>query len=217
MNYSSKQIIILLAIVPNIIAALVAIIRWRRLPTFLFPLTILVVFSLATEVVSRILWVFKISNLFIWPIYISAEFGLLLWLYSRVIGKNLLLIRYGWFFIGGLAFLATLEVIPNSSQSLAIANVARMLESVLVISLALAYYHISLRQPTTAYIWQEPMFWVSSGLLLFFAGNFLVYTFIKFMYYYHKQLLMGVWIVHNSLGSLLYCTYAYALWISPKK
>lgn len=118
--------------------------------------------------------------------------------------------------MGGLSLLAIIETILPSSQPFVTANVARLLESILVISLALAYYHASLRQPTTAYIWQEPLFWISSGLLLFFAGNFLVYTFIKFIYYYHKQAILEVWMLHDVLVSLLYCTYAYALWISPK-
>jgi hypothetical protein len=200
MKYSGEQLVILLAVVP----------------TALRPLAILTLFSLFTEVFCRVLWLLKLSNLFAFPIYISVEFGLLVWLYSLAMEGSLLR-KVRWPLILTLGVLANLEGILRSSQGFVIDNAARLLESLLVIGLTLAYYHASLRRPNTAYIWREPLFWVSTGLLLFFAGNFLIYTFINFAFYYHRQQIVQIWLVHAALSSLLYCTYAYALWISPKR
>ncbi|WP_035565498.1 hypothetical protein [Hymenobacter sp. IS2118] len=215
MSYSNGQIIILLAIVPTIIAALIAALKWRALPAGLRPLAMLVFFALFTEAFSRVLWVFKLSNLFMWPVYIGVEFGLLVWMYSRVIDSHWLR-RSRWVLTVAMAGLAVAEGVLRASQTFRVDNAVRLLESLSVILLVLAYYHVSLRRPSTAYIWQEPLFWVSTGLLFYFAGNFLIYTFVNFAYFYHRHLTIQLWVVHAALNSLLYCTYAYALWISPK-
>lgn len=215
MKYSDGQVLILLAIIPTVIAASTAALRWRTLASTLRPLAILTLFALFTEVLCRVLWVFKLSNLFVWPIYISVEFGLLIWLYSQIIGSRLLY-QSRWGLAIGLGGLAALEGIMRASQPFLVDNAVRLLESLIIIFLTLAYYHVSLRRLSTAYIWQEPLFWISTGLLFSFAGNFLIYTFVNFAFYYHRHLAIQLWVVHAALNSLLYCAYAYALWISPK-
>lgn len=215
MTYSSQQVLILLAIVPNVIAAFLAALHRRRIPVRMRPLAILALFALFTEVVSRVLWLLKISNLFLLPLYINVEFGLLVWLYSQAIDSRWLR-RYRWPLVAVLGALANLEGIRQHAQVAAPNNFSRLLESFSVIILVLAYYHSTLRQPKTAYIWREPLFWVSTGLLFFFAGNFLIYTVTNFAFYHHRPLVMQLWVVHAGLDALLYSTYAYALWLSLK-
>ena len=215
MTYSSPQVLILLAVVPNVVAAFLAAAYRHCLPVPMRPLAILSLFALFTEVVSRVLWLLKIANLFLLPLYISVEFGLLVWLYSQAIGSRWLLC-YRWPLVAVLCVLANLEGMRQPAQVAAPNNFSRLLESVSVIILVLAYYHSTLRQPKTAYIWREPMFWVSTGLLFFFAGNFLIYTVTNFAFYYHRPLVMQLWVVHAGLDALLYSTYAYALWLSLK-
>lgn len=215
MTYSSQQVLILLAIVPNVIAAILAVLRWRRIPVSMRPLAILTLFALFTEVVSRVLWLLKLSNLFLLPLYISVEFGLLVWLYSQAIDSRWLR-RLRWPLVVGMCVLASLEGLLQLSRAPTYGNLTRLLESASVIVLVLTYYHSTLRQPKTAYIWREPLFWVSTGLLFFFAGNFLIYTVTNFAFYHHRPLFLQLWVVHAGLDALLYSTYAYALWLSLK-
>ncbi|HEX8426398.1 hypothetical protein [Hymenobacter sp.] len=215
MNYSAAQQLILLAVIPNAFTAVVAAMKWKYLPATLRPIALLAFFSLLIEVISRGLWLFKLSNLFLWPIYISVEFGLLVWLYRQALGSRLLA-RFGGALIVGMAVVALTESGLRQAQPTRIDNAVRLLESLLVMGFALSYYHTSLRRVSTAFIWQEPLFWVSTGLLFFFAGNFLIYTFVNFALYYQQRVVIQFWVIHAALSSLLYCTYAYALWISPK-
>lgn len=215
MTYSSQQILILLAVLPNVVAALLTLLKWRRLPLSMRPLAILTLFTLFTEVIGRVLWLLKLSNLFLLPLYISVEFGLLVWLYSQAIDSRWLR-RFRWPLVVGMCVLASSEGLLQHSRAPAYSNLTRLLESASVIVLVLAYYHSTLRQPKTAYIWREPLFWVSTGLLFFFAGNFLIYTVTNFAFYYHRPLFLQLWVVHAGLNALLYSTYAYALWLSLK-
>ena len=216
MPYSTQQIIILLAILPTMATALLAIVNWRHLPSRMRPLAILSFFSLFTEVVARIFWVFKLSNLFIWPIYISIEFALLVQLYNLA-GNSSFLQKIRWYLTIGLASMAVLEAGLRSTQPLIIDNVVRIIESLLIVSIVLSYYHNSLEDVTEQQIWQQPLFWVSTGLLFFFVGNILIYTFINFALFYSQQVNFQIWLVHAALNSVLYSLYAYALWISLEK
>jgi hypothetical protein len=216
MNYSAAQLFILLAILPNAFTAVLAAIKWKQLPATLQPIALLSFFSLLIEVVSRVFWFFKLSNLFLWPIYICVEFGLLVWLYRQVLDSRFLH-RFGEALILGMAVLAIAESGLRLTQPARIDNAVRLIESLLVIVFALRYYHTSLRRVSTTFIWEEPLFWVSTGLLFFFAGNFLFYTFVNFGLYYPQKVVIQLWVVHAILSSLLYCTYAYALWISPRR
>jgi len=215
MSYSAAQLLILLAIIPNAGTAILAAVRWKYLPATLRPIALLTFFALLIEVVSRGLWLLKLSNLFLWPIYISVEFGLLVWLYRQALDSRLLA-RFGGILIVGMTMIAVTESVLRQSQPTRIDNAVRLLESLLVIGFALSYYHTSLRRVSTAFIWQEPLFWISTGLLFFFAGNFLIYTFVNFALYYQQRVVIQFWVIHAVLNSLLYCTYAYALWINPR-
>jgi hypothetical protein len=216
MTYSTAQQLILLAVIPNVFTAIFAAVKWKHLPDTLRPVALLAFFSLLIEIVSRALWLFKLSNLFLWPIYITVEFGLLVWLYRQVLGSRLLT-RFGGLLVLGIAAVAITENVLRQSQTSHIDNGVRLLESLLVIVFALSYYHTSLRRVSAIYIWHEPLFWVSTGLLFFFAGNFLIYTFVNFALYYQQKVGILFWVVHAALNCLMHCTYAYALWISPRR
>ena len=200
---------------PNVVAAMMATFNWWRLPAWLRPLALLTLFALLTEVVCRALWLLKLNNLFMLPLYISVEFGLLVWLYGRTLASRWLC-RLRWPLVIGMGGLACLEGMVQSGQPAVYSHGSRLLESLLVILLSLRYYNVSLRRPSAAYIWNEPMFWVSTGLLFFFAGTFLIYTATGYAFYCHRPVVMQLWLVNAGLSSLLYATYAYALWLSLK-
>lgn len=215
MKYSSEQLLILLAILPNMLVALLAFLAWRRLPANIRPLALLTWFALFTEACCRVLWLLKLNNLFMLPLYISVEFGLLIRLYQRQLTGRWLS-RLHWPLVIGLGALAAIERLLHSSWPVAYSHGARLLESLFVIVLVFRYYYASLHRPTTAYIWREPLFWISTGLLLFFAGTFLIYTVTGFVFYYNRPAIIQMWVIHAGINVLLYCTYAYALWLSYK-
>ena len=179
-------------------------------------LCILIFFALFIETVSRVLWFFKTSNLFLWPIYITIEFSLLLWIYSLILENNFLTKTRRWLLAVFLGLILT-RAFYQSGESVLIDNSGRLIESALIIYFVLAYYYKIFQELKIQTLWRDSFFWVSSGLLLFFSGNFLIFVFLNFILLYSTKLNDQIWVIHAFLNYLLYSVYTFALWISPKK
>lgn len=216
MAYTPEQIILFLAALPAVlIAALMGTYQIRYVPPPLRVLCYLIFFALLTEIVSRALWLSKTPNLFLWPIYTSVEFGLLVWMYSLSLRIVLLTRFWIWLVVAFVSTVVGLELFSSSHPL--ISNAGRLIESVVVIILTLAFFYITFQNLTVRRLEREPMFWVSSGLLLCFSGNLFVFIFANFVLSYSQKLNYQLWIVHAVLNAFLYSAYTYALWISPKK
>ncbi|WP_191041068.1 hypothetical protein [Spirosoma validum] len=216
MVYTLEQIIVFLASLPAVLAAtFVGAVRFRYVTPALRTLCLLISFAFLTEIVSRAMWLTKTSNLFLWPVYTSVEFGLLIWMYSLNLGSAVLVQFRIWLIVAFVSTVVGLEFF--SPTHLLISNAARLIESVGVIILTLVFFYRTFQELIVRRLEREPMFWVSSGLLLFFSGNLFVFIFANFVLNYSQKLNYQLWIVHAVLNAFLYSAYTYALWISPKK
>ena len=216
MHYTQEQLILIFTFFPILMAVILAALKVKVVNQPLRILCWLIFFALATECVGRVLWLLKTSNLFLWPIYITVSFSLILWMYSIVLANRFLTrIRL----VLQIAFLGLimLRVWTGSSQGVIIDNLGLLVESGVVIGLALAYYVKVFQEVKIQALWLEPFFWVSTGLFLFYTGNFLIFIFINYILLYSSKLNTQVWVVHALLNYLLYGIYTIALWISPRK
>jgi hypothetical protein len=216
MHYSREQIIILFTILPVFLAAIMAAFRFKTADGPLRLLCFLIFFALVTESLSRLLWFFQTSNLFLWPIYITVEFGLILWIYSLVL-ENAFLQQTRVRIIVTFLVIIMIRSFYLSGKSVLIDNSGRLIESIMVIALVLAYYYKLFKELIVKFLWREPFFWISNGLFLFFSGNFLIFIFLNYILLYSKDLNDKIWVIHAFLNYLLYSVYTYALWISRKK
>lgn len=197
-------------------AAVMAVIRFRYANRPVRLLCALIFFALFIESISRILWFFKISNLFLWPVYILVELGLLLWIYSIILENRFLRKAGPWLMLGFLVLVISRELV-QAGRSVWIDNAGRMAESIMVIAFTIAYFYKIFYELKIPSLWREPFFWVSSGLLLFFSGNFLIFISLNFILLYSKGLNDQIWVIHAFLNYLLYSIYTFALWVSPTK
>ncbi|WP_353722485.1 hypothetical protein [Dyadobacter sp. 676] len=216
MQYSREQLIVLFTYLPVLVAALMASLHYRSAESAVKLLCGLIFFALFIESISRIFWFFRVSNLFLWPIYITVEFGLLTWMYSLVLGQKWLNAARGWM-IGGFTAIVLVRELGQHGQSVWIDNAGRSIESVIVIFLALAYFYKVFQELKVQNLLLEPFFWVSAGLLLFFSGNFLIFIFMNFILLYSKNLNDQIWVIHALMNYMLYITYAIALWVGRGK
>jgi hypothetical protein len=63
---------------------------------------------------------------------------------------------------------------------------------------------------------QEPMFWVSAGVVLYFTGNSLIFLTSNLTLFYSRELSLTVWTVHALLYSFLHGFYIVALCVTPQ-
>lgn len=87
------------------------------------------------------------------------------------------------------------------------------LYSLLGIMLSLGYFFYLLRFPKENYIERVPMFWVSSGLLIYFSGNLLVWFGFNF---YDRELYKSIYRVNYMLTVLLYSFFTIAICLNPQ-
>ncbi|SDG36723.1 hypothetical protein SAMN04487996_1183 [Dyadobacter soli] len=216
MHYSREQLIVLFTYLPVLVAAWMALRRYRGADRPVKLLCWLIFFALLIESISRIFWFFKVSNLFLWPIYITVEFALLTWMYSLVLDQKWLTTVRGWMLAAFTAIVLVREL-GQQGQSVWIDNAGRSIESVVVILLALSYFYKVFQELKVQNLLVEPFFWVSAGLLLFFSGNFLIFIFMNFILLYSKNLNDQIWVIHSLMNYMLYITYAIALWVGRGK
>jgi hypothetical protein len=196
-----------------VIACVVGAVRFTRLEPALRYLAFLLFFELFMEVASRILADQHRQNLFMMPIDTLVEFGLLALMYQQVF-KNSSLSR--WLpAVAGVFALASLLSYAEPATLVQFNTVQRFVESFLVLGLVLLYFYTLLRELAIARLEQEPMFWVSVGLLLYFSGNVFIFISSNYVIQHSRELSMKLWNIHALLYLVLNGLYAGALWISP--
>jgi hypothetical protein len=199
-----------------IAASVWGIVCFRQLPPSLRALTLLVCFDAVMETTGLILLWLKIPNLFLFPIVIVGEAGLLLLLYVRALQSSFLsrlapwviglLVAYAlfdsWLVPGLVRFHPSLQVISD------------------LLSLALGglYFRKLMDELHVARPVRDPLFWISAGLVFTSLGNLLISLFSNYLLQnYPQQLNMYVWRIHTVLVGLLYSCYCVALWLRPQQ
>jgi hypothetical protein len=167
------------------------------------------------EVVSYVTGaLLHIHNLYILHGYTILEFLLIALFYRR-------------FFIGfyprwlvpsliaGFLLLAALSTIFLQKLSDSNAYV-RGLESLLVIGLALLCFYKILTELLTKRLERDPVFWINTGFLLYFAGNLFLFLLSNALLKQpNQQLSFMAWGLHALLMALMHVFIGIGLWFSP--
>jgi hypothetical protein len=208
------QWILTVAPIPLGVAGVVGVVRFRRLDATMRGLLALVGCGLLMETVAHILQWQHRPNIFLTPLDAALEFALIAWMYRRTL-QPWPLTRYLPAIIG-LFWLFTVVSYVLQSQLVQFSPVQRFIESLLVLLLVLLYFYKLGHDEVVFQLEREPMFWVSAGLLLYFAGNVLIFISSNYLLQFSQQLNQQVWAVHAVLYMLLCSCYTLALWLSPR-
>lgn len=89
-------------------------------------------------------------------------------------------------------------------------------EAILLLILAISFFMKLLREKKVARPARTFSFWLSTGVIMFFSSNFLLFVFSGLIANIQREAFMAIWNVHAILTILLYLLYTLAfLWI-PK-
>lgn len=127
---------------------------------------------------------------------------------------------YGRLLVPGMMLIFTVLVVLNSVflQPLFSYNTyARSLEGVLVIALSLLGYYKLLAELPTKRLDQSPIFWINTGLLLYFAGNLFFFVLGNALLKEPNQSFsLMAWGLSTLLMVLMHLFISVGLWFSPQ-
>ncbi|AMR27761.1 hypothetical protein A0257_12095 [Hymenobacter psoromatis] len=185
------------------------------MPANLRYLVALLGLEVATEIVGNVLTHYRQPNLFIISIYLAGDIWLLALVYDKTLNWPAFSRLRPWLAGGFVAYCAL--------DSLLAPEVARfkptllVLESLLILGLVALYFRKLLNELRVNNLSQEPMFWVSIGLIIIHLGNLQIALFSNFsLSHYSRQLNLNIWAIHALLLVVLYSCYLVALWIRPR-
>lgn len=203
-------------IVPLLLAGLSGLVLFRRLPKGLRYLTGLVWFELAVELVAFSLKSRHQPNLFLIPVDTAGE----LWLLSLVYDWGLQWPAYSrvrpW--VAGIFVLyagASGWLLSNPAQFTPLLMVT---ESLLLLLLVALYFRKLLQDLQVQRLSHDSMFWISTGILLYFLGKLQIGLFSNYtLRHYSQELNIWMWTIHALLLLVLHSCYCLALWMRPQK
>ena len=196
-------------------AAVVGFLRFRHLPSSLRYLLALVMLEVATELVVAWLHYRHQPNLFVLPIFSAGEFWLLALVYDKTLHSPTFSRLRPW-----LAGSFVLYCLLDSLFSPEIARfkpTLQLVESVLVLGVVWLFLRKLLHELRVTSLDREPLFWVSTGLIIKHLGGIQIFLFSNFLLSnYSNELNLHIWAIHGLLLTALYSCYLVALWIRPQ-
>jgi hypothetical protein len=197
-----------------LLTGLLGLVRWRQLPRGLRYLVAVAWFGLLVEGLSALIHG-HVSNLVLIPLDASGELGLLSLVYVGALGSARFARWQPWW-VGAFVLYAGVSglLTPEARFKTGVL----VLESLLLLLLAMLYFRKLLNELRVPHLGQDAMFWVSTGVLLYSLGKLLIALFSNYMLeHYSQQLNLWVWTIHAVLIVGLYLCYFRALWIRPQK
>lgn len=197
-------------------AGISGLIRWRRLPGSLQYLAMLTVFELPLELIGFWFVVLKRNNLFLMPIYTVGELVLLALLYERNLQSAFFTRALPWVLTGFTAYVVVDCLAGPELQWFRPGQ--QVLQSLLILSMVALYFRKLLNELRVNSLEREPMFWVSTGLVIYFLGYLQIALFSNYLLsHYSSHFNITVWGVQVLLSIVLHSCYIVALWIRPRK
>jgi len=145
-----------------------------------FTIRLLFVFVLVTgvmEFTSGWMMAHKINNLALFHLHVYVEFtaitALFFLTYDSVLWRGIALSFFGLFLSYSLVNTLFYEDLYrfNSNQ--------RYVEGLMIIVMCVGYFISLLRRPIHRYLEKQPMFWLTSGFLIYFAGTLYLFLFSR--------------------------------------
>jgi hypothetical protein len=186
-------LIMRLSQVSSILPLVVGSIFFNRLGSPFKTFYIYIICCVAMEGIAAFSVHYVSNNLGLLYFFTIVEFLLISYVYIQYYNKQpAVKILVGSFV---LAFLVTSVWERNYvNGDSAFNNISRPLESFFLVLYTMIFYGISLTETKSIPIWRQPMFWISTGILVFFALN--IFYFMLF------NLIQASGLDNNKLGIL---------------
>lgn len=145
-----------------------------------FALRILFAFIVITgifELITGIMYVYEVNNMILFHAYFFIEFfaisAIFFFSYDSVFWRGVVFV-----FLGSFLVFTVLDYFFFDAWDPFRAN-ERYVVGLMIIVLCAGYYISLLRRPIHRYLEKQPMFWLTSGWIIYFAGTLYLFLFSK--------------------------------------
>lgn len=166
-----------------------------------------------SEIISSWLWRNQLNNILISHIYVVVEFTALFAYFMEFLGTSEK--KYNYIppllfalFVGGYVFLWNDPFQMNA--------VPRTVESIIMIALTLFTYRHVMKNSGAENLWNFPLFWINSAVLIYFSSNLLLFYFSSYIATVTNGLSGWIWTVHLVFMTIYYSLISIGLWKTPQ-
>jgi len=208
-------ILLYITVAISVVAGGMGLVLFRQLSTQLRYLAALTIFEFPLEVAGLAILLVHGNSLFLMPVYTIGELALLTLLYQRTLQLPAFSRVAPWV-VGGFTVYALVDSLVLGVSWYRPGQ--QIVQSLLILVMVGLYFWKLLSELQVRYLAQEPMFWVSTGLLVYFLGYLQIALFSNYLLqHYSLQFNRNVWAVHTLLSIVLHSCYCVALWMRPQK
>lgn len=199
----------------NFIPLAISLPKLKKLTNYQMCLIFLIIFLVFFEILNRnyFIPVLKNNRPLFWS-YTIMEFAFIASAYSFASSSEVqrrairwLIVGFSLFAVGEIVFLLK----PTDLNSL-----ARSVETLLLITLALLYLRQLLEELRVEKLSRHPMFWLTVGVLVYFPGTFLLFaTHNWFAASLPSSIHYQIWVLNDVANIIFNLFIAVALWLPP--
>ncbi len=201
-------------IATSIIIIVIGIINYKTLVQFnaLRVLFYLVIISVISDIASTYMQANGIHNIWLFNVYNIIEYSLFAVFYLTLFNVN-----KSWKLAIGIFYIVAfgIMIIATATQSFQLhLNSASMgLKSIILICSAVFYFKDMLSKLEYETPWENPFFWINSGILLFFSGGFFIFIFSD---YRDTTRMINLWDIHNIIHIIYNILIIIGFWKARK-
>lgn len=215
MPFLIERYVINFSVVVLCTAGLIGMLRYRRLDRSMRLLLALTLLAMAVSAVAMVLRHQHRPNLFLFPIDTAIEGTLLALMYRHAL-RPLPITRFIPGFIALFLLGSAISYSPRL-DTVEFSPVQHFIEGVAVLTLVFYYFRREImRKVVTRHLERDPMFWVSTGLLLYFSANLLIFLTSNLVLKYSLDISRHVWAIHALLYAFLNVFYCIAFSIARR-
>jgi len=190
----------------------IALVHWKKAWDDLKPLCLILILSLASDLLSLLFIQYSFNTYLIGNIYLSVQFSIILWIFRKQLPyphvTDIILLLFILFSSINILFFQGPWIFNSVSNVVA---------SLILIAFSLFYFYRLLNDLPIVHIQHLPMLWITFAVLTYYAGNFFLFLVNNYLIYSESGPHKLMWILHNLLNITKNILFAIALWQSYRK
>lgn len=197
------------SVVITLVPLIVGVLRLKSVGKYLTPMLIVVIISVITDLLNHLLVSNGINNYLVFRVFTPIELILICLFYSmfykQYFKSIFLLIPIPLFII--VAFIDyKINGIDNFD------NYATAFEAITFSILSLWSFLYIVNKMIFEKVTSEPFFWINTGILLYFAGNLILFIFNDYILTHQGSSHIALWAIHSILNIFYNILIAIGFW-----